>query len=103
MIEVDFDSVAETVVKECMRVKPGETILVSGGLISLELIEDIAVSIAKQRAHYLIVPYTDRLQKRLLLEQLLSTRYGHAALLLEVRPAPLHGVLVQQVCVLLAA
>ncbi len=68
MIEVDFDSVAETVVKECMRVKPGETILVSGGLISLELVEDIAVSIAKQRAHYLIVPYTDRLQKRLLLE-----------------------------------
>ena len=68
MIKVDFDHVAETVVKKCMRVSPGETIMVSGGLSCLELLEDIVVHIAKQNAYFVIVPTTDRLQKRLLLE-----------------------------------
>lgn len=68
MIKVDFDSVAEAIVRECMRVKAEETILVSGGLFCLELLEDIAVAIAKQKAYYLMVPYTDRMQKRLYLE-----------------------------------
>lgn len=68
MIKVDFDSVAETLVKACMRVKAGETILVSGGLYCFELLEDIAVQIARQKAHFLILPYTDRMQKRLFLE-----------------------------------
>lgn len=68
MIKVDFDSLAETVVKECMRVKAGETILLSCGLNCLELMEDVAVWIARQEAFYLLLPYTDRLQKRILLE-----------------------------------
>ena len=68
MLTVDFDSVAETIVKECVRVKAGETILLSGGIHCFELLEDMAVHIARERAHYLIMPYTDRMQKRLLLE-----------------------------------
>lgn len=68
MIKVDLDLVAEAVVTECMRVKAGETILLSGGLYCFELIEDIAVKIAQQKAYSVLVPYTDRLQKRLLLE-----------------------------------
>lgn len=68
MITVDFDSVAETIVKECMRVKPEETIMVSGGLFCLELLEDIVVSLATQKAYCLFVPYTDRMQKRLYVE-----------------------------------
>jgi aminopeptidase len=68
MIDVDFDSVAETLVRECMRVKAGETILVSGGVYCFELMEDIAVHIARQRAYFLIQPYTDQMQKRLFLE-----------------------------------
>lgn len=68
MITVDFDSIAETIVTECMRVKPGETIQVSGGLFCFELIEDIVVAIAKQNAYVVIMPSTDRLMKRLLLE-----------------------------------
>lgn len=68
MITVDFDSIAETIVKKSMRVRAGETILVSGGLFCLELLEDIAVFVARQRAYNLILPYTDRMQKRILLE-----------------------------------
>lgn len=68
MIKVDFDSVAETMVRECMRVSPGEAILVSGGAGCLELLENLAVAIAKERAYHLLLVYTDRLQKRLLLE-----------------------------------
>ncbi len=72
MIKVDFDSVAETMVRECMRVSPGEAILVSGGAGCLELLENLAVAIAKERAYHLLLVYTDRLQKRLLLETEIS-------------------------------
>ncbi len=68
MITVDFDSVAKTIVTDCMRVKAGETIQVSGGLFCFELIEDIVVAIAKQNAYAHVTPNTDRLMKRLLLE-----------------------------------
>ena len=68
MIEVDFDSVAETLVKECMRVKADETIMLSGGVYCFELLEDIAVHIARQKAYSVIIPTTDRMQRRILLE-----------------------------------
>lgn len=68
MIQVDFDSIAKTIVTQCMRVKEGETILVSGGLYCWELVEDIVVSIAQQNAFYIIFPYTDRLRTRVLTE-----------------------------------
>jgi aminopeptidase len=78
---VDFDSVAETIVEKCMRVQPNETILVSGGLYCWELIEDIAVSITKQNAYYIITPHTDSLQKRVLTEADIS--------FLETLPTPM--------------
>lgn len=65
---MDFDSVAQTIVTDCMRVKPGEIIQVTGGLFCFELIEDIVVALAKQNAYALVTPTTDRLMKRLLLE-----------------------------------
>ena len=68
MITVDFDSVAHTIVTDCMRVNPGEIIQVSGGLFCFELIEDIVVALAKQNAYALVTPTSDRLMKRLLLE-----------------------------------
>jgi aminopeptidase len=84
MITVDFDSVAETIVRECMRIKAGETILLTGGIYGLELLEDLAVAIAKQKAHYLIVPSTDRLQKRVLLEADIDFLRESPKLLLEL-------------------
>ncbi|MBU7040366.1 MAG: aminopeptidase, partial [Theionarchaea archaeon] len=68
MIKVDLDSVAETIVTQCMRVKPGEVIWVAGGLFCFEFMEDLAVAISRQNAHFVLTPYTDRLSKRLLLE-----------------------------------
>jgi aminopeptidase len=68
MIKVDLDSVAETLVVQCMRVKPGEIIWVAGGLFCFELLEDLAVAISRQNAYFVLTPYTDRLTKRLLLE-----------------------------------
>lgn len=65
---MDLDAVAETIVTKCMRVQPGETILITGGLNSFELLEDIVVCIAKQKAFSVLMPSSDRLQKRLLME-----------------------------------
>jgi aminopeptidase len=68
MMKVDFNSVAKTIVTQCMRVTQGETILLSGGLYCWELLEDIAVAIAQQSAFYIISPHTDKLNTRVLTE-----------------------------------
>ncbi|MCL6451731.1 MAG: aminopeptidase [Acetobacteraceae bacterium] len=68
MLRVSSDSIARRIVRTCMRVRPGEVIMLSGGVHNFELVEDLAVNIRRAGAFPVITVTSDRLTHRLVSE-----------------------------------
>jgi aminopeptidase len=62
---IDLDQLAERLVTQSAGVKPGEMVLVSGGMQDQELLENIAVHVRRLGAFPLVTLNSDRLVKRM--------------------------------------
>jgi leucyl aminopeptidase (aminopeptidase T) len=61
----DLEQLAERLVRQSAAVREGESVLITGGVESMELLEDIAVQVRKAGAFPLISVGSDRLAKRM--------------------------------------
>ena len=59
----DYTSLAEKVVGTSANVKEGEVVAISGGLLDMPLLEDIAIAVRKRGAFPLLIVSTDKIAK----------------------------------------
>ena len=62
----DFSRLANTIVKQCMKIREGETVLVEGGLHTAEFIEEMAVALRSAGAFTVIDVDWDSVARRLM-------------------------------------
>ena len=62
---VDYEALAEKLVNQCVGIKEGECVLITGGVRDLELLENIAVHVRKAGAFPLVTVGTDRMDRKM--------------------------------------
>ncbi len=60
----ETESLAQKIVNQCANIKEGEFVFISGGVRDMELLEDIAVNVAKRGGYPLLTVGSDRLTRK---------------------------------------
>ncbi len=60
----ETELLAQKIVNQCANIKEGEFVLINGGVRELELLEDIAINVAKKGAHPLLSIGSDRMTRK---------------------------------------
>jgi len=64
----ETESLAQKIVNQCANIKEGEFVLIQGGVREMELLEDIAINVAKKGGYPLLTVGSDRLTRKFLTE-----------------------------------
>ncbi len=59
----ETESLAQKIVSQCANIKEGEFVLIQGGVREMELLEDIAINVAKKGGYPLLTVGSDRLTR----------------------------------------